>query len=54
MILDRYLFTALGLDIKFSDNVIIDREGPYEGCSAPMVHLINYNVTSIIYKIVKP
>ena len=32
MILGRDLLTALVLDIKFSENVIIGGEGPYEGC----------------------
>ena len=32
MILGRYLLTALGLDLKFSENTIIVGEGPYEGC----------------------
>ena len=32
MILARKLLTALGLDLKFSENTIIAGEGPYEGC----------------------
>ena len=32
IILGRDLLTALGLDLKFFENVIIEREGPYEGC----------------------
>ena len=43
MILGRDLLTALGLDPKFSENVIIGGEGPYEMFSSPMVDLINYN-----------
>ena len=31
MILGRDLLTALGLDLKFSQNIVIDSEGPYEG-----------------------
>ena len=31
MILGRDLLTALGLDLKFSENVIIDGEVTYEG-----------------------
>ena len=31
MILGRELLTALGLDLKFYNNVIIGGEGPYEG-----------------------
>ena len=53
MILGRYLLTALVLDLKFSDNVIIGGKGPYEGCSALMVDLINYDFTSITDKTVK-
>ena len=41
MVLGREPLTALGLDLKFSDNFIIGREGPYEGCSAPMVDVSN-------------
>ena len=47
MILGRDLLTALVLDLKFSKNVIICGEGPYEGCSAPMMDVSNYNFTSI-------
>ena len=50
MILAKDLLTALGLDLKFSDNVIIGGKGPYEDCSAPMVEVINYGVTYITYK----
>ena len=31
MILGRNVPTALGLDLKFSDHVIVGVEGPYEG-----------------------
>ena len=41
-ILGRYLLTELGLDIKFYANIIIFGEGPYDGCSAPMVDVSNY------------
>ena len=54
MILGRDLITALGLDFKFSDNIIIGGDGPYQGCSAPMVDLSNYEVKSLTDKIVKP
>ena len=43
MILGRDLITALGLYLKFSENVIIGREGPCEGCYAPMVDVRNYD-----------
>ena len=41
MILGRDLLTTMGLDLKFSGNIIIGGEGPYEGCSAHMVDLSN-------------
>ena len=41
MILGRDLLTALGLDLKFSENIFIGGNGPYEGCSVPMVDLSN-------------
>ena len=42
MVLSRYLLTALGLNISFPENIVIGDEGPYEGCSAPMVDVSNY------------
>ena len=54
MILGRDLLTALGLDIKFSGNVIIAREVPYKRCSTPMVEVINYEFEYMTYKTVKP
>ena len=54
IILGRDLLTTLGLDLKFSENVIIGGEGPYEGCSAPMVDVKKYNFKSITDKTVKP
>ena len=53
MILGRDLLTALGLDIKVSENIFIIGEGPYEGCSAPMVDVINYDLKPLTAKIVK-
>ena len=50
MILGRYLPTALGLDLKFSENVIIGGEGPYKGYSTPMVDVSNYDFKSITDK----
>ena len=47
MILGRDLLTALGLDLKLSENVIIGGEGPYEGCYAPMVDIRNYDFNII-------
>ena len=50
MILDTDLITALGLDLKFSDNVILCGEGPYEGCFAPVVDVSNYDFNIITAK----
>ena len=47
MILGRDLLTALVLDLKFSDNIIIGGGAPYEGRSSPIVDVINFNFTSI-------
>ena len=54
MILGRDLITALGLDLKFSENAVIGGEVPYVGCLAPMVDVISYDYTYITDKIVKP
>ena len=53
MILGRNLLAALGLDLKFSENVIIGVELPYEGCSEYMVDVSNYDFTYITDKTVK-
>ena len=53
MILGRDLLTALVLDLNFSSNIIIGGDGPYEGCSAPMDDLINYEFKPLTEKIVK-
>ena len=47
------LLTTLGLDLKFSGNIIIGGVGPYEGCSAPMVDLSNYDFKSLMENIGK-
>ena len=52
--LGRDLFTALVLDLKFSENIIIGVEGPYEGCLVTMVDLISYDFKSLTENIVKP
>ena len=54
MILGRNLIAVLVLDINFSEMVIICDEGPYEGFSAPMEDVSNYDFLSIIDKTVKP
>ena len=52
MILGIDLLTALGLDLMFSRNDILGREGPYEGFSAPMVDVRNYGFNIITAKTV--
>ena len=54
MILGRDLLTALGLDLNWSENVIIGGRGPHEGCLAPIVYLSNYCFTLKTDKTVKP
>ena len=54
MILGKDLITALGLDIKLSENVIIGGDGKFDGCFSTMFDVGNYNFTSLIYKTVKP
>ena len=53
MILGRDLLTVLVLDLKFSKNISIGGDGPYEGCSAPMVYLSNHKFKSLTDTIVK-
>ena len=38
MIIGRDPLTALGLDLKLSENIIIGGDRSYKGCSAPMVY----------------
>ena len=40
------MITALGLDIKFSERIIIGGDGPFEVCLSPMVEICSYNFTS--------
>ena len=47
MILGTDLLTSLGMDRKFSENIIIGGEGPYEGCLAPTIDLSNYDFKSL-------
>ena len=42
MILGRDLLTALGLDIKFYENIILGGDGTYKVCSAPMLDVRIY------------
>ena len=54
MILGRDLLTALGLDLKLSEKIIIGGDGTYEGCPAPMIDLNNYEFKSLTDKMIKP
>ena len=54
MILGRDLLTALGLDLKFSEDIIMGGDGTYEGCSTPMIDVSNYDFKPLIEKIVEP
>ena len=53
MILVRYLLTALGLDHKLSDNIIIGVNGPYEEVSSAMVDVSKHDFTYLTEKTVK-
>ena len=50
MILDRDLLNALGMDLKFSGNVIIGVEGPYKRCLSPLVDVSNSDFKYITEK----
>ena len=52
MIIGRDLLTALGLELKFYDPVIVGSKSPYEGCLSPMVDMINYDYAHLTDKIV--
>ena len=45
MVLGRDLLTALGLNLKCSDQVIEADDGPFKGLMAPMVDLGTYEFT---------
>ena len=51
MILGRDLLTALGLDLNWSENVIIGGRGPHEGCLAPMFEVSNDDFKSLTEKL---
>ena len=42
MILGVYLITELGINSKISDHAIGADDGPFKGCTAPMVDLGTY------------
>ena len=53
MILGRDLLTALGPDLKFSENVIRGGEGPHKGCLAPMFDVKTYDFNIVTAETVK-
>ena len=42
MILGRYFLTAFGLNIEFSNHIVIGGCGPYKGCLEPIFDVNNY------------
>ena len=54
MILGRDLLTPLGLDLKFSEEIILGGDGPLKGCSSPMLDVNTYGYKPLIYNKVKP
>ena len=54
MIIGRYLLTAFGLDLKFSENIIHGGEGLYKVFLVPMVDVDNNHFNILRVKIVKP
>ena len=50
MILGRDLINALGLDLKFYKYTVITSAGPYDGWSAPMVEVRNYDFKPLTEK----
>ena len=49
MILGRYLLTALGLDVKFFENIILGGDGQFKGYSSPMVDVSAYDFKPLTY-----
>ena len=54
MTLGRDLRNALGIDIKFSENIIMGGDVTYEGFLTPMIELRKYDFKPLPEKIVKP
>ena len=53
MILGKDLFNTSGLDLNFSDHVIVGSKVPYESCLAPMVDVGNCDYDYLTDKIIK-
>ena len=47
IIIDRDLLNKLGIDIKISMNTIECSEGPYQGCTTPIVNIDDYDFEPI-------
>ena len=45
--LGRYLLTALGLDLKVSEKIILGGDGSFKGWSAPMVDVSTYDFKTL-------
>ena len=54
MILGRYLLTALGLDLKLYENIILGGDGTFKGCSVPMLDVSTYDFKPLTKNKVKP
>ena len=54
MILGRDLLNNLRLDIKFSEEIIFRGDGPFKGCSAPMIDVSTYEFKPLTENKVKP
>ena len=54
IILERDLLNSMGLDIKFTENIMIGGDIPYKRCSAPMDNLSKREFKSLTDKPVKP
>ena len=50
MILGVYLITELGINSKISDHAIGADDGPFKGCTAPMVDLGTYELKKNIQR----
>ena len=54
MLLGRDVLIALGLYLKFSENIILEDDGQFKGCSARMVDVSTYDFKTLTDNKVKP
>ena len=54
MILGKDLLTALGLDLKYYEDIILRRDGQFKGYSAPMLDVSTYDFKPLTENKVKP